>query len=80
MAMTRSVVATGLRIKGSEIFTGKKLKWQKAKGKIQTHLPFALCYLPFEIALILRSALLVFRLCLALTCRDRLGQHSAQLV
>ena len=49
MAMRRSVVATGLRIKGSEIFTGKKFKWQKAKGKIQIHLPFALCHLPFEI-------------------------------
>jgi hypothetical protein len=61
MAMRRRVVATGLRIKGSEKFTGKKFKWQMAKGKIQIHLPFeipfssfALSYLPFEIALILR--------------------------
>jgi hypothetical protein len=35
MAMTRSVVATGLRIKGSEIFIGKEIqmansKWQNS--------------------------------------------------
>jgi hypothetical protein len=31
MAMRRSVVATGLRIKGSEIFIGKEIQMAKSK-------------------------------------------------
>jgi hypothetical protein len=50
MAMTRSVVATGRRMKGSEIFIGKRIsngKWQIAKFKWFSicHLLFAICHL-----------------------------------
>jgi hypothetical protein len=46
-AMTRSVVATGRLMNGSEIFIGQNnFKWQKAKGKCKTTeiAPSALCH------------------------------------
>jgi hypothetical protein len=53
-AMTRSVVATGRRMNGSEMFIGQSnCKWQKVTS--QDHLPFDFCHLPFEI-LFSRSA------------------------
>ena len=51
MAMTRSVVATGLRMKGSEIFMVKEIQMANSKWQNSNcfSIPFAICSLPFAI-------------------------------
>jgi hypothetical protein len=54
-AMTRSVVATGRFMNGSEMFIGQNnFQWQKANGKVPTRfviLTLAICHLKFFSAL-----------------------------
>jgi hypothetical protein len=49
MAMRRSVVATGLRIKGSEILIGKEIQMANGKEQRANVKPFEFCHLPFFI-------------------------------